>query len=286
LDHTILSRRPKLRRPFMLAAFEGWNDAGEAATTAVDAVGAALGTDTFAVVDPEEFYDFQVTRPHVRMVGGTQPRIDWPAVELRAAKLPGNERDLILVRGVEPNLRWKAFSREIVELAGRFGVEMMVTVGALLADVLHTRPVPVVGSTSDPALADRLGLITSSYEGPTGILGVLADAARQAGIPAVGLWAALPAYVNAVPNPRAAVALIERLQSLLPLEVDTAPLRGQTAAFDRTVDDALAEDPELAGYVEQLEAEAEDGPSMDDRPDLLVAEVERFLRDHPGGGRS
>jgi proteasome assembly chaperone (PAC2) family protein len=283
LDHTILTRRPKLRRPFLLAAFEGWNDAGEAATTALDAVGAALEADTFAVIDPEEFFDFQVTRPHVRVVDGGQRRIDWPAVELRAARLPGNERDLILVRGVEPNLRWKTFAGEVVELAGRFGVEMMVTVGALLADVVHNRPVPVVGSTSDPALADRLGLVTSSYEGPTGILGVLAEAARQAGIPAVGLWAALPAYVNAVPNPHAAVALIERLQSLLPLSVDTSPLRRQTEAFDRTVDEALAEDPELAGYVEQLQADAEEGPSLDDRPDLLVAEVERFLRENPGG---
>jgi proteasome assembly chaperone (PAC2) family protein len=286
LDHTILSRRPRLRRPFLVAAFEGWNDAGEAATTALDLISAALGADAFATIDPEEFYDFQVSRPQVRVVGGNQRRIDWPAVELRAARLRGGERDLILLRGVEPNLRWKAFTREIVELAGRFGVEMVVTVGALLADVLHNRPVQVVGSTSDQDLADQLGLVTSSYEGPTGILGVLADMARQAGIPAVGLWAALPAYVNAVPNPHAAVALIERLQSLLPLEVDTSGLRGQAGAFDRAVEEALAEDPELAGYVEQLEAEVDERHSLDDQPDQLVAEVERFLRDHPGGPRS
>jgi proteasome assembly chaperone (PAC2) family protein len=286
MDHTTLTHRPRLRRPFLLAAFEGWNDAGEAATTALDAVSAALDAATFATIDPEEFYDFQVSRPHVRLVDGVDRHIDWPAVELRAARLPGAERDLIVVRGVEPNLRWRTFAREIVEVAGRFGVEMLVTVGALLADVPHTRPVQVVGSTSDPVLADRLGLAPSNYEGPTGILGVVADGARRSGIPSVGLWAALPHYVNAVPNPHAALALIERLQTLLPLQVDLSVLRRQTALFDRTVEEAVAEDPELAGYVEQLEADAADESStLADLPDQLVAEVERFLRDHPGGQR-
>ena len=284
MDHTTVTRRPRLRRPFLLAAFEGWNDAGEAATTAVDAVAGALGADTFATIDPEEFYDFQVTRPQIRLDGGLR-RIDWPAVELRAARLPGGERDLILVRGAEPNLRWRTFARELVELAGRFGVEMIVTVGALLAEVLHSRPVQVVSSTSDPVLAERLGVVTSSYEGPTGILGILADTARNAGIPAVGLWAALPHYVNVTPNPRAAIALIDRLESLAPLGVDTRFLRRQLPSFDRAVEEALADEPELDGYLEQLEAEADEAPSLADRPDLLVAEVERFLRDHPGGQR-
>jgi proteasome assembly chaperone (PAC2) family protein len=287
MRYTTFARRPALRRPFLVAAFEGWNDAGESATTALKFVASALDAETFAQVDPEEFYDFQQVRPTVRLADGGRRRIDWPTIEFQAVHLPGGERDLVMLRGHEPSLRWRTFAKEVLELGEELGVEMVVTLGALLADVPHTRPVQVVGSAADPALADRLGLATSRYEGPTGILGVLGDAALQGSLPAVSLWAALPHYVQASPNPRAALALVERLGSLLSLSLDTSELVEATAAFDATVADIVADDPELVGYVRRLEAEAdqEGSPLADLPPDQLVAEVERFLRDHPGGGR-
>ena len=278
----------------MLAAFDGWNDAGEAATTALDAVGDGLAAETFATIDPEEFYDFQATRPTVRLVDGHR-RVEWPAIELRAAHLPAADHDLIVVRGQEPNLRWRTFATEVVELASSLGVEMLVTVGALLADVPHTRPVQVVSSAGDRDLAERLGLRVSRYEGPTGILGVLGDAATKEGIPTVGLWAALPHYLNLAPNPWGAMALVRELRRLLPMAVDTSALAGQTDAFDTAVAELVEENPELAGYIERLEAdtdededdEEEGSPGLADLPpEELVAEVERFLRDHPGGSRS
>ena len=290
MDHTTLIRRPRLRGPVLLAAFDGWNDAGEAATTALDAIGDALAAETFATIDPEEFYDFQATRPTVRMVDG-QRRVEWPAIELRAARLPTADHDLIVVRGHEPNRRWRTFASEIIQVASSLGVEMLVTVGALLADVPHTRPVQVVSSAGDRDLAERLGLSVSRYEGPTGILGVLGDLASGEGIPTVGLWAALPHYLNLAPNPWGAMALIEELRRLLPMAVDTGPLADQTEAFDAAVADLVEENPELAGYIERLEADTDDedeegSPGLADLPpEELVAEVERYLRDHPGGSR-
>ena len=288
MDHVTLISRPPLRRPVLLAAFDGWNDAGESATSALDAISSELDAATFATVDPEEFYDFQSTRPTVRLVEGVR-HVEWPAAELRAARLPAADHDLILLRGHEPNLRWRTFAAEVMEVAASFGVEMVVTVGALLADVPHTRPTQVVSSTSDPVLAERLGLPLSRYEGPTGILGVLSDAAARLGIPAVGLWAALPHYLHLAPNPWGAMALVEELGRLLPVTVDTDGLAGQTDAFDQAVTDLIDENPELAGYIERLEADAddeEDPPGLADLPpEQFVAEVERYLRDHPGGSR-
>jgi proteasome assembly chaperone (PAC2) family protein len=293
MDHTTLIRRPRLRGPVLLVAFDGWNDAGEAATTALDAIGDALAAETFATIDPEEFFDFQATRPTVRLVDGYR-RVEWPAIELRAARLPAAEHDLIVVRGHEPNLRWRTFASEIIQVASSLGVEMLVTVGALLADVPHTRPVQVVSSAGDRDLAERLGLSVSRYEGPTGNLGVLGDLASGEGIPTVGLWAALPHYLNLAPNPWGAMALIEELRRLLPMAVDTGPLADQTEAFDAAVADLVEENPELAGYIERLEADTDDedddeegSPGLADvPPEELVAEVERYLRDHPGGSRS
>jgi proteasome assembly chaperone (PAC2) family protein len=287
MDHTTLIRRPRLRGPVLVAAFDGWNDAGEAATTALDAVGDGLAAETFATIDPEEFYDFQATRPTVRLVEGIR-HVEWPAAELRAVRLPAADHDLILLRGHEPNLRWRTFASEVMELASSLGVEMVVTVGALLADVPHTRPTQVVSSTSDPLLAERLGLPMSRYEGPTGILGVLSDAAGRLGIPAVGLWAALPHYLHLAPNPWGAMALVEELGRLLPITVDTGELAGQTEAFDTAVTDLIDENPELAGYIERLETDTDedDAPGLADLPpEQFVAEVERYLRDHPGGPR-
>jgi proteasome assembly chaperone (PAC2) family protein len=295
MDHTTLIRRPRLRGPVLLAAFDGWNDAGEAATTAIDAVGDGLAAETFATIDPEEFYDFQATRPTVRLADGRR-QIEWPAVELRAARLPAAEHDLIVVRGHEPNLRWRTFASEIIGLAADLRVEMVVTVGALLADVPHTRPVQVVSSAGDQELAERLGLGVSRYEGPTGILGVLGDLAAAEGIPSVGLWAALPHYLNLAPNPWGAMALIQELRRLLPMAVDTSALAGQTEAFDAAVAELVEENPELAGYIERLEADSDEEADDDDEegspgladlpPEEFVAEVERYLRDHPGGSRN
>ena len=295
MDHTTLIRRPRLRAPVLLAAFDGWNDAGEAATTALDVVADGLAAETFATIDPEEFYDFQATRPTVRLVEGRR-RIEWPAVELRAAHLPAADHDLIVVRGHEPNLRWQTFATEIVQLADSLGVEMVVTVGALLADVPHTRPVHVVSSAGERDLAERLGLSVSRYEGPTGILGVIGDVATREGIPTIGLWAALPHYLNLAPNPWGAMALIQELGRLLPMAVDTSALAAQTEAFDAAVAELVDDNPELAGYIERLEADTDDGEEDEDDgegspgladlpPEELVAEVERYLRDHPGGTR-
>ncbi|HEY2957501.1 MAG TPA: PAC2 family protein [Actinomycetota bacterium] len=287
MEHTTFLHRPTLRRPFLIAAFEGWNDAGEAASTALGFVGASLDAETFARIDAEEFYDFQQTRPTVRLDDDLRRRIDWPAVEFQAVRLPSAEHDLVLVRGHEPNLRWRAFVREALEIATSIDVEMVVTLGALLADVPHTRPVQVVGSAGDPRLARRFGLPLSRYEGPTGILGVLSDAASRDSVPALSLWAALPHYVQAAPNPRAALALVEKLSELVRLPVDTSTLADATKAFDETVAELISDDPDLVGYVERLEAahDQESSPLTDVAPDQLVAEVERYLREQPGGGR-
>jgi proteasome assembly chaperone (PAC2) family protein len=231
----------------LLAAFDGWNDAGEAATTALDAIADGLAAETFATIDPEDFYDFQATRPTVRMVDGHR-RIEWPSVELRAAHLPAADHDLIVVRGHEPNLRWRTFAEEIVQVASSLGVEMMITVGALLADVPHTRPVQVVSSAGDRELAERLGLNVSRYEGPTGILGVLGNTATKEGIPTVGLWAALPHYLNLAPNPWGAMALVRSCGGCADGRRHQRPGRRDRRLRHRR-DQLVDENPELAGYI-------------------------------------
>jgi proteasome assembly chaperone (PAC2) family protein len=287
MQHTTFTRRPDLRRPILVAAFEGWNDAGEAASYALNFVADELGAETIGHIDPEEFYDFQVTRPSVRVDEVGERRIEWPSVEILAAVLPDAERDLVLLRGTEPNLRWRAFAGEIIEIAHELGAELLVTLGALLANVPHTRPVHVVGTTVDHELALRLDLPTSRYEGPTGMIGVVGDAAKQAALPSVSIWAALPHYVDASPNFRAALALLAKLVDLLPLELDTEALEEDSEAFDASVAEIVEEDPELLGYVRRLEEEADRDDELADMPaEELVAEVERFLRDQPGGSRS
>jgi proteasome assembly chaperone (PAC2) family protein len=287
MRYTTLAQTPTLSRPAMIVAFEGWNDAGEAASSALGFVASELGAELIGRIDAEEFYDFQQTRPSVRLADDGERRIDWPSVRVRVARLAGGEHDLVLVDGHEPNLRWRTFADEVVEIARHLEVETVITVGALLADVPHSRPVPVVGSSTDPKLAERLGLAPSSYEGPTGMLGVIGDAARRAGLPALSLWATLPHYVQGSPNPRAALALVRRLGELVPLRLDTSPLEEESRMFESALEEILSEDTELTGYVERLEAETdrEQGDLADLPPEQLVAEVERFLRDHPGGSR-
>jgi proteasome assembly chaperone (PAC2) family protein len=274
MQHTTFTRRPTLRRPILVAALEGWNDAGEAASHALDFLVTELQAQTIAHIDAEEFYDFQQTRPTVRLIGGEHRRIDWPRVEILAAHLPDADRDLVLLRGHEPNLRWRTFAGEIMDLSHELGIELFVTLGALLADVPHTRPVQVVGSTADSSLAE--------------LIGVLGDEAKRAALPSINIWAALPHYVQASPNPRAALALITKLEELLPLTLDTEVLTDASETFDATVAEIVAEDPDLIGYVERLEEEAdrEENDLAGLPPEQLVAEVERFLRDQPGGSRS
>lgn len=282
---------PRLRRPVMLAAFEGWNDAGDAASTAARYLRDRWQARPFAAIDPEDFYDFSTTRPEVRLVDGVTREIVWPTNELSAAALGGSDHDVVVLLGVEPQLRWRTFCGEIVEVARRLGVELVVTLGALLADVAHTAPVQVTGAAADPTMAARLGLQRSRYEGPTGIVGVLHDACRHAGLPSASLWAAVPHYVAGTPSPKAALALVARAAALVGVPVATADLEIAAAAYERQVSEVVASDEEIAAYVHQLEErqleerqleEAAHGDEELPSGEVLAAELERFLREHGG----
>ena len=235
-----------------------------------------------ARIDPEDFYDFQVNRPTIRLVEGQTREIDWPANTLLSVRVPTAERDLVLLSGVEPNLRWRTFADSIVSAAEQLGVEMVVTLGALIADVAHTRPVPITGLASDPDLVEQLGMSRSSYEGPTGIVGVVHDACRRHGMTSASLWAAVPHYVAAVPNPKAALALLRRLEGLTGIAVEASELEDAAERFDEQVDQAVAANPEIEELVANLEASQEedyevstqDMPSADD----LAQDFQRFLR--------
>src|SRR6188508_3562996 len=239
-----MERRPDLSRAVLVGAFRGWNDGAQGASLATSFLAQAWEARRFADVDPEEFYDFQATRPHVALEDGITRRIDWPDTVFYHAPVPGTDRDAVLMLGIEPNLRWRTFCDEIVELAGALGVELVVTLGALLADVPHTRPAPVTGSASDQRLVEELGLAASRYEGPTGIVGVLHDAFRQAGIPSVSLWSAVPHYVSLAPSPRAARALCDRLGELLEVKIDLSELEDAEEIYAEQITEAVASDPE------------------------------------------
>ena len=239
----------------------------------------------FAEIDPEGFYDFQATRPHVSLVEGYTRRIDWPENVFYHARMAGSSRDAVLLLGVEPNLRWRSFSEIVTGLATELGVELVVTLGALLADVPHTRPAPVTGSATDPGLVEQLGLQASRYEGPTGIVGVLHDSCGRAGIPSASLWAAVPHYVSLAPSPRAAYALCERLGGLLGVQIDTEELAEAAAAYADQVSEAVASDAETAAYVEELEQRTDEIEQAIDLPsgDSLAAELTRYLREREAG---
>jgi proteasome assembly chaperone (PAC2) family protein len=273
--------RPELERPVLLAAFRGWNDGAQAASLAAGYLAKNWGAEQFAEIDPEDFFDFQATRPHVSLEEGLTRRIEWPETGFYHARPEGLDRDVVLLLGIEPNLRWRTFTELVVGLAGELHVELMITLGALLADVPHTRPAPVTGSATDSELVERLGLSASRYEGPTGIVGVLHDACREAGIPSASLWAAVPHYVSLTPSPRAAVALCERLGSLLGIEVDVDELEEAAQSYEEQVSEAVASDEETASYVEELERRADSIEESTDLPsgDALAAELTRFLRE-------
>jgi predicted ATP-grasp superfamily ATP-dependent carboligase len=282
-----------LRAPALVCAFKGWNDAADAASSAISFVAGALGARRFATIDPEEFYDFQATRPRIRMVGGQTREIVWPEVEIYEARIPRAPRDLILLSGSEPSFRWRTFSRLIAELAEAIGVQLVVTLGALLADVPHTRPVSVTGLASDPGLVSRLNLSQSAYEGPTGIVGVLHGACQDAGLPSASLWAAVPHYIAAAPNPKAALALVRKLEGLVGVAVDATELESGAADYDRQVNVAVQSDPDVQAFVERLEQAAGTEPSESEGPlpsgDSIARDLQRFLRqrgdeDVAGGG--
>jgi proteasome assembly chaperone (PAC2) family protein len=277
-----------LRAPALICAFKGWNDAADAASSAISYVGTALGAHRFATIDPEEFYDFQATRPRVKMVEGQTREIVWPAVELFEARVPRAPRDLILLTGSEPSFRWRTFCKIVVELAEALGTQLVVTLGALLADVPHTRPVSVTGLSSDQALVARLGLAPSSYEGPTGIVGILHAACQQAGLPSASLWAAVPHYIAATPNPKAALALVRKLEGLVGVAVDGSDLETASADYERQVNVAVQSDPDVQAFVERLEQAA--GDELESTPgtlpsgETIARDLQRFLRQRGGDG--
>ena len=283
-DELRVDERLTLRRPVLIAAFRGWNDGGQAATLAGGTLVRAWGARQFAEIDPEGFVDFQATRPTVSLDEGMVRQIEWPETAFHAAAIPGADRDAVILLGVEPNYRWRAYNELVVGLARDLGIELVVTLGALLADVPHTRAAPVTGAASDPSLVDELGLQPSHYEGPTGIVGVLHDACHKAGIPSVSLWSAVPHYVSLAPSPRAARALCDRLGELLGVTIDLTELEEAEEVYSEQITEAVASDPETAAYVEELERRADTIDDLIDESDLptgesLAAELTRFLRD-------
>ena len=273
----------------MVCAFQGWNDAGDAASGAVSFLASALDARRFARIDSEEFYDFQANRPCIRFDENQTREIAWPTVEIFEATAPRAPRDLVLVQGVEPSMRWRAFTSHLVDLAEALGVQLVVTLGALLGDVPHTRPVAMSGHASDAALLERLGIPASSYEGPTGIVGVLHTACAQAGLPSASLWAGVPHYVAAAANPKAALALLRRVEVLIGVSVDVSELESSAADYERQVGLAVRSDPDIQAFVERLEqaADSEELGSPDDLPsgDILASEFQRFLRQRGREGK-
>ena len=272
----------------MVCSFSGWNDAGDAASTATAFLGGTLGAERFAKTDTEEFYDFQANRPHVQ-IDETQARvISWPSVEIFEARAPRAPRDLVIVQGAEPSMRWPSFSSLIVDLAEALDVQLVVTLGALLADVPHTQPVAMTGFASDAAMIERIGLKSSRYEGPTGIVGVLHASCAEAGLPSASIWASVPHYVAAAASPKAALALLRKLELMVGVSVDVSELEEAAGEYEHQVGLAVQSDPDIQAFVERLERRAaEDGQtsiSPQDLPsgDLLAREFQRFLRQRGG----
>jgi predicted ATP-grasp superfamily ATP-dependent carboligase len=287
----IWERRPDgLRAPALVCAFKGWNDAGDAASAALQFVGAALDATRFAQLDPEEFFDFQSARPTIKLVEGRTREIEWPSIDIYEARIPRAPRDLVLLGGPEPSMRWRTFCKSVTELAEALGCQMVVTLGALLADVPHTRPVHITGLSSDESLVERLGVQSGNYEGPTGITGVLHGACAEAGIPSASLWASVPHYVAAAPNPKAALALVRRLELLVGVTVDAEELETAAADYERQVSLAVQSDPDVQAFVERLERAAdEDDDNQELNPDelpsgdVIAREFQRFLRQRGPG---
>ena len=291
--------QPSLRRPALIAAFSGWNDAADAATDTIRWLARTTSAREFATLDAEEYVDFQASRPTVELVDGVVRSVVWPSLAFSAGSVLGG-RDLVLLLGVEPNLHWRTFCDDVIGVARTTGCEIIVTVGALLGDTPHLRPIQCTGSATDEVLAARLGMQRSRYEGPTGIVGVLHDAVRRVGFPSASIWAPVPHYVATPPNPKCTRALLEKLRELLDLELDLTELDIAASAWERSVSEVVAGDAEVSSYVERLEArydsaasepwtddeddEADGDEDWFDEDDLpsgedLAEDVERFLRE-------
>jgi proteasome assembly chaperone (PAC2) family protein len=278
---------PHLRSPVLVCAFRGWNDAAASASTALNAVASSFDSELIAKVDPEDYFDFQSTRPTIVLTEGQTRRIEWPENNLIAVRVPSADRDLVLLDGTEPNLRWRTFSETIATAADALGVELVITLGALIAEVSHTLPVPITGLASDQGLVEELELERSSYEGPTGIVGVVHDLCRQAGISSASLWAAVPHYVAAVPNPKAALALLRRLEGLTGIAVEASELEEETSDYEEQIGRAIAANPEIEELVSRIEAEqvdllTEEGEELPSA-DAIAREFQRFLRQRGDG---
>jgi proteasome assembly chaperone (PAC2) family protein len=286
MSELIVSSRPDLRRPVLVAAFKGWNDGGQGATLGGAYLAKQWEAESFAEIESENFYDFQAVRPNVSLEDGLTRKLEWPSNTFLHASIPGLDRDAVILLGVEPNLRWKTYSGLVLELVQDLGVELVVTLGSLLADVPHTRPAPVSAAASDPTLVQELGVEPSRYEGPTGIVGIVLDACRQAGIPAVSLWAAVPHYVSLAPSPRAALALCRRLGELMGADVDVAELEQAADEYSEQVTEAVASDADTAAYVEELERRVDLMEAAEELPsgESLAAELTRFLREREQNG--
>jgi proteasome assembly chaperone (PAC2) family protein len=274
-----------LRSPVLIAAFEGWNDAADAASGAVDHLLEVWDARLVAVIDPEDFYDFQMNRPLVGTDDSGARRITWPSTQLSVASPPGSRRDVILLRGIEPNMRWRQFCAELLAAAEELGAETVVTLGALLADTPHTRPIPVSGTTTDLEVARRLKLEQSNYEGPTGIVGVFQDASVRADLPAVSFWAAVPHYVAQPPCPKATLALLGQLEELLEVSIPLGDLPEDAKAWERGVDELASEDEEIGDYVRALEETRDTAELPEASGEAIAREFERYLkrRENPDG---
>jgi proteasome assembly chaperone (PAC2) family protein len=275
MEHVRRLAEPTLRNPALLFAFTGWNDAGDAASASVRALVERWDATAIAEIDPEPFTDFATIRPHVRINEG-QRSIVWPTVGVWSASVPGG--DVMLVLGPEPSLRWKLFCRQLVDLAVDSGARLAISMGALLADVPHSRPVQIIGTASDPDLIDRFDLQRSRYEGPTGIVGVLQHEAARAGLDGVSLWAAVPHYVAQPPNPKSTLALLSRLEDLTGLASPVEELREEADAWQRGVDELASEDEEIAEYVQQLEQARDTADLPEASGEAIAREFERYLR--------
>jgi predicted ATP-grasp superfamily ATP-dependent carboligase len=280
-DELKISYTPELRRPVLVAAFRGWNDGGQGASLAAGYLAKVWGAARFAEIEAEDFYDFQATRPMVSLEDGETRKLEWPDNGFFHAAVPGTNRDAVILIGTEPNLRWKTFAGLVLGLAEDLHVERVVTFGSLLADVPHTRPSPVTAAATDAELVEELGLEPSRYEGPTGIVGVLLDAARRASIPSLSLWAAVPHYVSLAPSPRAALSLVNRFAELMSMTVDTDDLETAADEYSEQVSEAVSTDADTAAYVEELERRVDMLSAEEELPsgDSLAAELTRFLKE-------
>ncbi|MEV6772197.1 PAC2 family protein [Nocardia sp. NPDC051030] len=280
---------PTLRDPILVAAFEGWNDAADAASGAVEHLELIWDAQPLAELDSEDYYDYQVNRPTVRQVDGVTREIVWPSTMLSVCSPPGSDRDVVLLRGVEPNMRWRSFCNDLLEFVEQLGVTTVVILGALLADTPHTRPVPVTGTAYSKEAAERFNLEQTRYEGPTGITGVLQDACVRAGVPAISFWAAVPHYVSQPPNPKAVIALLHRVEDVLDVEVPLGGLPEQAEEWEGAVNEMTVGDEEIAEYVRSLEERGDADVDINEAMakidgDAIAAEFEKYLRRRGRGG--